>query len=163
MTQLTIIFGLRMLSAILLLVFLGLIAWLAYQDIRATAALGQQGEQHYGYLRVVGADSGDPVPGTLFPLLPVTTIGRAQGSTIMLEDSYVSSEHAIVAFRANHWWLEDLESRNGTQLNDVPLTDAVVLGAGDIIAIGGIRLKVEPIVITEALNSEEDVNSNDDS
>lgn len=144
MAQTYILFGLRLLSAILLLIFLGGIAWLAYQDLRVSAQLAKQEQRSHGYLRVVKNESGDLASGTLFPMLPVTTIGRAQGSTIVLDDGYVSSEHALLTQRANLWWLEDLSSRNGTLLNDIPLQEAVVISAGDIITIGGTHLKAEP-------------------
>jgi len=160
-TEAYLLFGLRVLSALLLLAFLGLIAWLAYQDIRAAGALGYQNQQVYGYLRVVKSENGDPVPDTLFPLLPVTTIGRAPGSVVTLDDSYVSNEHAILTLRANQWWLEDLQSRNGTELNDIPLTDGVVLSPGDIIAIGGTELKVEPVLSAPTNTAQQDKNGND--
>ena len=149
MTQAYILFGIRLLSALLLLIFLGGIAWLAYQDLRTSAQLAKLDQHSRGYLRVVSDDRGELASGTLFPLLAVTTIGRAQGSTIVLDDSYVSSEHAILTNRANLWWIEDLDSRNGTLLNDIPLTAPAVISAGDIITIGGTQLKVEPDLLVE--------------
>jgi pSer/pThr/pTyr-binding forkhead associated (FHA) protein len=144
MTQAYILFGIRLLSALLLLIFLGGLAWIAYQDLRATAQLLKQEKQSQGFLRVLSSDNRDFAAGTLFPMLPVTTIGRAQGCTILIDDGYVSSEHAMLTQRGKQWWLEDLGSSNGTFLNDIALTEAVVLSVGDIIAIGGTRLMVEP-------------------
>jgi pSer/pThr/pTyr-binding forkhead associated (FHA) protein len=46
--------------------------------------------------------------------------------------------------RGQQWWLEDLNSRNGTLLNDVPLHEATVVSPGDIITIGSTHLKIEP-------------------
>ena len=143
MTQLYILFGIRLLSALLLLIFLGGLAWIAYQDLRATAQLLNQEQRSQGYLRVLGSAGGGYAAGTLFPMLPVTTIGRAQGCAILIEDSYVSNEHALLTQRGQQWWIEDLNSSNGTLLNDIPLTNEVVLSAGDIITIGGTRLMVE--------------------
>ncbi|MDX1417572.1 MAG: FHA domain-containing protein [Candidatus Promineifilaceae bacterium] len=150
MVQAYVLFGIRILSAILLLLFLGLIAWLAYQDLRASTQIAEQRRRSYGYLRVVASTSAALPVGALLPLVPVTTIGRSPGCTIVLNDDYASNEHAMLTFRSNHWWLEDLDSSNGTLLNDILLTEAVVLSAGDIIYIGDTRLKVEPASVAES-------------
>ncbi|MER3459472.1 MAG: FHA domain-containing protein, partial [Chloroflexota bacterium] len=81
--------------------------------------------------------------GTVFPLQPVTSLGRAPTNTVALPDSYASGEHALLSLRGNQWWLEDLGSRNGTFLNGVLITEPVVASAGDIISIGRVQLKVE--------------------
>ncbi len=163
MTQAYILFGLRLLSAFLLLVFLAGIAWLAYQDLRLSAQLAKQEQRSHGYLKVVEDENGELASGTLFPLFPVTTIGRAQGSTIMLDDDYVSTEHAMLTIRANQLWLEDLNSRNGTLLNELPLTESVVLSSGDIISIGGTHFKVEPNSNEEKSQIEDIESANDSS
>jgi pSer/pThr/pTyr-binding forkhead associated (FHA) protein len=134
----------RIVSASLLLVFLGVIAWLVYQDLqRATSRLVGGGRTE-GHLRVLASDSITAGAGTVFPLLPVTRIGRAEYNTIVLEDAFVSAEHALLALRENQWWLEDLDSRNGTLLNDLVLAEPAVVSAGDVITIGSVKLKIEP-------------------
>lgn len=133
----------RLFSALLLLGFLGGISWLIYRDMQITAAaLAEQGRQH-GRLRVVANESGQPAVDTTFPLMPLTSIGRASSNTIVLSDGFASSEHAILMRRNGQWWLEDQGSRNGTLLNEVPIQGAVVVSAGDIIAVGGTQLKIE--------------------
>jgi pSer/pThr/pTyr-binding forkhead associated (FHA) protein len=134
---------LRLLSAALLLAFLGLFAWLIYQDVRLTRAVLARQQQQTGNLRVVASATGDPALDTLFPLRPVTSIGRARSSTILLDDNYVSNEHVLIMQRNGQWWLEDLGSRNGTLLNGAALAETAVVSAGDIITIGGTELKVE--------------------
>ena len=49
----------------------------------------------------------------------------------------------MLSWRSGQWWLEDLGSRNGTMLNDIPLTESAVISGGDIISIGGTQLKLE--------------------
>ena len=136
---------LRLLGAALLLSFLGVIAWLIYQDMRATTSLLVERQRSYGTLRVMAADGSDaPAEERLYPLAPVTSIGRAVSNTVILDDDYASSEHALLMLRGQQWWLEDLNSRNGTLLNDVPLHEATVVSPGDIITIGSTHLKIEP-------------------
>ena len=143
MTLPVVLLLLRWVSALALLGFLAMIAWLIYRDMETTAdMLAQQGQTH-GHLRVVATEQEQPAVGTLYPLLPVTSIGRSAGNTIVLDDGYVSGEHALITHRGRHWWLEDLNSRNGTLLNETPLTETAVISSGDIIGIGSTRLKVE--------------------
>lgn len=143
MNQLLLLYGLRLLSAVILLVFLAVIAWLIYQDLRLSANVVQQ-KRSYGHLRVIASEINDLRPESLFPLLIVTSIGRAKGNTIVIDDSFVSSHHVLITLRENQWWLEDLGSRNGTLLNDLPLTDAVVVSRGDMIVLGSTQLRIEP-------------------
>ncbi|MFN2104886.1 MAG: FHA domain-containing protein [Candidatus Promineifilaceae bacterium] len=135
---------LRLLSAVLLLCFLGAMAWLIYRDLRRAAAETAQDRISRGRLRVLASESSTAAPGTIFPLLPVTRIGRSENNTIVLEDAFVSAEHALLARRDAQWWLEDLNSRNGTLLNDLPLGESTVVSAGDVITIGSVQLKIEP-------------------
>lgn len=135
---------LRILAAVLLLAFLGTIGWLIYRDIRTTRDLLAERGRAYGVLRVLGGDgSSDRRSDGVYPLRPVTSIGRASANTIVLDDDYVSNEHAMLMLRGRQWWLEDLNSRNGTLLNDVRLVTPTVISPGDIITIGSTRLKLE--------------------
>jgi pSer/pThr/pTyr-binding forkhead associated (FHA) protein len=143
MDPLIILFLLRIVAAVLLLGFLGLVAWLIYQDLHLTRAVLAMQQQVTGGLRVVKSESGEPVVDTVYALRPLTSIGRAKSSTILLDDGYVSSEHVLITQRYGQWWLEDLGSRNGTLLNGAPLVETAVLSAGDIVTIGGTELKVE--------------------
>lgn len=140
-----ILFLLRILSALILLSFLVAIAWLVYQDLRGTASNTVEKLRTQGHLRVLVSDSKTAAEGTIFPLLPVTRVGRAEYNTIVLEDAFVSAEHALLTRREEQWWLEDLKSRNGTLLNDLPVHEATVISAGDVITIGSVQLKIEPI------------------
>lgn len=134
---------LRLGAAALLLAFLGTIAWLIYQDIRvASASLLQQTRQQ-GVLRVLMNNGDASKVDMQFPLLPVTSLGRASTNTVVLDEPFASGEHALIMRRDGQWWLEDLGSRNGTRLNEVLLTETAVITAGDIITIGETRLKIE--------------------
>jgi pSer/pThr/pTyr-binding forkhead associated (FHA) protein len=82
-------------------------------------------------------------PGANFPLLPVTSLGRAATNTAAIPDEAISLEHALLHLREGQWWLEDLDSRNGTRLNDVPVTQPAPVVPGDVIGIGRTKLKIE--------------------
>lgn len=139
-----VLFLLRLLSAAFLLAFLGTIAWLIYKDINLTTSLISERNRQIGSLRVIASELPDaPEIDQLFPLLSVTRIGRAANNTIVLDDEYVSSQHALVTLRGDQWWLEDLNSRNGTVLNDLPLEDLTLVTTGDIIAVGRTLFRIE--------------------
>ena len=81
--------------------------------------------------------------GAVFPLQPVTSIGRSPVNTIIVPDTYASGQHALLIWREGQWWLEDQDSRNGTLLNDVRISSPTVVSAGDIIGVGRTKLKLE--------------------
>jgi len=73
-----------------------------------------------------------------------TVIGRAsnreQACNLPLEDQIVSRRHArITRDPKGAWWIEDLQSKNGTFVND-ELIKRTRLASGDRIGIGGCRL-----------------------
>ena len=68
--------------------------------------------------------------------VPAVTIGRNQTGDLRLEDDRVSRLHARLVHRANHWFLEDCGSLNGTFVNSQTVQQTV-LEPGDLIRIGG--------------------------
>ena len=68
----------------------------------------------------------------------VTSIGRADANVVCLkDDSDVSRFHAIIAARADGFWLSDLGARNGTTVNDEAVVSERKLRDGDLICVGG--------------------------
>lgn len=134
---------LRLLSALLLLTFFGLIAWLIYRDIKQTTAAAERSSEVLGMLRVVLIESEHQQYGQTYPLYAVTKIGRSTSNTISLDDAFASNEHAMISRRGGQWWLEDLGSRNGTLLNEVLLNAPAVITSGDIVVVGRTELEID--------------------
>ena len=63
------------------------------------------------------------------------TIGRHSDCDIVLADSQVSRRHGRLVSTSDGWHYADLGSRNGTNVNERPCTDAV-LATGDVLVIG---------------------------
>lgn len=137
------VFLLRTLLALLLLAFLGAILWMLFQDVQAAAQSSGTRARRLGRLRVIESPVEQLPVGAEFWLRPITSLGRAPTNTAPLPDDTASLEHALLHLRDGQWWLEDLASRNGTRLNDAPITAPAPIVAGDVIGIGHIKLKLE--------------------
>lgn len=68
----------------------------------------------------------------------VVTIGRVSDNMIQIDDVSVSSHHAEINFTGGHHILKDLESTNGTRVNDHSFTEGA-LHDGDRIRFGKIH------------------------
>ncbi len=77
------------------------------------------------------------------PLRSVTAIGRADDNTLVLQDPFASAHHAIILWREGRWYLEDLDSHNGTYLNGKRLAGPQPLASGDRIGIGQTVVRFE--------------------
>ena len=56
--------------------------------------------------------------GRRYPVpLPEATVGRSPGNTIVLKHGSVSKRHARITYHNGQFWLEDLHSTNGTEVN----------------------------------------------
>jgi hypothetical protein len=143
MTPEAFFFGLRVLSGVLLLVFMGGLGVLLWRDYRVVAeSVGGRASQR-GRLVVIKAAEESPLWQTTHPIFPLTSLGRAPTNTIIINDVFASSEHALITWRGSQWWLEDRGSVNGTLLNGERLQEATVVSTGDVISIGQIDLRLE--------------------
>ncbi|MDT5121480.1 MAG: hypothetical protein QOC96_962 [Acidobacteriota bacterium] len=77
-----------------------------------------------------------PLKGTIFSLLEAeTSIGRESANRICLSNSSVSRRHCIIKQEGELFKISDLESLNGTFVNDVPVKERL-LAHGDRLRIG---------------------------
>ncbi len=127
----------RILLAVGLYAFLGWAFWTLYRDLviqsRSLSAdalpklsLKVQGEQKLHS----------------FQKLEVL-VGREAGCDVHLVDSTVSGRHARLIYRQGQWWLEDLNSTNGTFLNQMRLAEPMALTVGDLIRCGQVEFEIE--------------------
>jgi pSer/pThr/pTyr-binding forkhead associated (FHA) protein len=64
-------------------------------------------------------------------------IGRAPSNQIVIDQPTVSAQHAVLLRVGDSFWLKDLNSTNGTQINGAFVTDAE-LKDGDTIRFGSV-------------------------
>ncbi len=86
-----------------------------------------------------------PQAGEVFQLRPgITTIGRSSDNAVPLSrDKEVSRRHAIIAYEASKFVIQDQNSLNGTFVNNQPVKEPQPLEDGDIILIGVSTLKFQ--------------------
>ena len=68
------------------------------------------------------------------------TIGRGQENRIVLDNDSVSRRHCRAERRGSQWFVVDLDSTNGTYVNDQQLTE-LALRRGDQVKVGDTILK----------------------
>jgi len=78
-----------------------------------------------------------------FPVGAHALAGRSPDMDIYLEDTFVSSKHALFEATTAGLQVEDLRSTNGTQVNGADISDARVLGTGDRVEVGDTVFQVE--------------------
>jgi hypothetical protein len=74
--------------------------------------------------------------GQTFVVASGAVLGRSSASQILLPDEFASAQHARLVVRGSGFWVEDLGSKNGTYLNDRPVTAPVPIQSGDTLRVG---------------------------
>ena len=149
----TLVLVLRLLLAIALYAFLGWALWNLLRELR------QQGDKlatqkKPAILLTIQTEQGQENKRQF--LQPQIMIGRDTKCDISMMDEALSAHHARLTHHHGQWWLEDLNSTNGTFLNREKLTTPAVVITGDHFKCGntvfGIRVEdSDEISLTEAL------------
>ncbi len=139
-----IILMLRIAVVLLLYFFLWQVLRFVIRDLRSNnQGSNNPSSSPYGQLVVLrGGPSGIPA-GKVFPLGPSTIIGRSmEHCEIALNDTFLSTQHARLELQEDVWVLEDLNSTNGTFVNDIEVRNSTVIEEGDVIRLGRIELRL---------------------
>ena len=129
----------RLLFLGLLYAFLFAVARVLLRDLRSAA----KGQAELGRLVVLASPREEPPPGSSFPLDAIATLGRDVNNAIVVDDPFASGEHAVLTFRGRSWYVEDLESTNGTYVNGIPVDGVAPIGFGDEIEVGEVRFRLD--------------------
>jgi pSer/pThr/pTyr-binding forkhead associated (FHA) protein len=131
------------LVALLYLIILQVVA-VARRDLRqaARASTSARGQGPViGHLVVIDNGSTHLTPGQRLGIEPITTLGRSPTNTIVLESTFVSTEHTRILYRDHSLWVEDLHSRNGTLVDGKPVTEPVAVTVGTVLQVGDVKFK----------------------
>jgi hypothetical protein len=86
---------------------------------------------------------GDLEPGTRFDLFGGATLGRSSEAEIRFFDQYASGIHARVYPRGGRYFIEDMNSTNGTLLNGAQVVGETELADGWTVQIGDTSFRFE--------------------
>ena len=81
--------------------------------------------------------------GERFDLFGGLSIGRSSEADVTIDDRYASGVHARIFSREGRTYIEDMNSTNGTLLNDASLRGEAQLIDGDVVRIGDTSFRFE--------------------
>lgn len=92
---------------------------------------------------LVFTDMASPVRTFQYPLKKAAIIGADPTCEITISgDDYISGRHCRIETRNGKLYLQDLQSTNGTFVNDARITTETEIVAGDILQVGDTALKL---------------------
>jgi pSer/pThr/pTyr-binding forkhead associated (FHA) protein len=80
----------------------------------------------------------------------IVTIGREINCTVQIMDESASRKHIRIEPHGGGWTVEDLESRNGTYLNEILFQGRKPLNDGDVLRIGKVQIRFQGPVVSVA-------------
>lgn len=146
----TIILSARFGLLALLWVFILLVMWTQRKDVvsaggavrrQAVASSPAPREKAHTLAVVAG-----PLQGSHMEIasLEEFTVGRAGDNDFQLGDDYASSRHARLFRRGSDWFVEDLDSRNGTFVNGVRIDQPERVTVGMDMKMGRTIVRLMP-------------------
>lgn len=133
----------------LLYYFLFKVVQVAYRDLRAERAgerdraeAAPAADKESARLVVVGSGA-VAMSQPAYELAETVSIGRGEENDIVVADSFVSHEHALISRYKHGFWLTDLGSTNGTLHNNRRVGQEILLKDGDLVAVGAVTFRFE--------------------
>ncbi len=80
--------------------------------------------------------------GKRYSLDSICLVGRGQYNHVVLDDTRISRQHAKIAPEGGQYVLQDLNSANGSYVNEIAVSRQVLV-PGDVVRFGPFRFKVE--------------------
>lgn len=110
---------------------------LIYLDIKGMGSIAMEDDT---YLKLINRK--DSLPYKIeeyYSIEENLTLGRRGDNDIVIKDPFISKYHFQIAEDEKEYYLEDLNSANGTYLNGEKIQDVVKLINGDMIKVGNIE------------------------
>ncbi len=122
---------------VIIYLFIFSIIRLIYLDIRGMGGIASDNKV---YLKLINRKDSLPFKIKEYYSIDETiSLGRHGDNYIVVKDPFVSKRHFQITEDEGEYYLEDLNSANGTYLNGDRIFDVVKLNDGDIIRIGQIE------------------------
>jgi FHA domain len=133
----------RVVFVVALYLFLVVLALLLRRELRAPGA--QADERAPGDLLMVEPYDTGYESGERIPLLARSAVGRDGNNDLVLNDSFVSADHARILWNGKGWVVEDLGSTNGTRVNGKQVKRLLTVKPGDTVEFGRVKVKLVAI------------------
>jgi pSer/pThr/pTyr-binding forkhead associated (FHA) protein len=127
-------------GVVYIIIFLAL--RIMYKDIKNGGRKKVTKKKAFGLEVIDPGENSNLKEGGIIPVQGELTIGRKNTNHLILEDQFVSGNHARVFLKNTDYMLEDMGSTNGTKLNEERLEDSVILRVGDEIEVGSAVFRV---------------------
>lgn len=152
---LAVVFGLIFIIVLYFIIYYAL--RIMYKDTKGTARIRPQGEMSNNVRRNKGKGTRirthglevisvqediDLEVGAVVPVEGTVTLGRKEENSIVLKDLHVSGNHARLLIINNLLYIEDLNSTNGTFVNENRISGKAKLFSRDMVRIGTTIFKV---------------------
>jgi hypothetical protein len=135
---------------VVLYLFLFWIARTALRDLRGTGAPAAAETGYHDAVDpraedawLIVEEGGGLQRGERYDLFGGLSLGRSPDADIRVDDRYASGIHSRVFGRGGSYWVEDMNSTNGTLLNSAELHGEAELADGDLIRIGDTEFRFE--------------------
>lgn len=69
-------------------------------------------------------------------------LGRDPSADFPLKNETISLRHCKISYHNKQWWVEDLESTNGTSLNNDPIKKETILTNDDKLLLGKVEILI---------------------
>jgi pSer/pThr/pTyr-binding forkhead associated (FHA) protein len=133
------LFFLRLLLIVLSYTFVGWIGYIIYTDLRQIKT---------------GHNKISPAPITLIAQIdqkvierkfqkPEIILGRDPACDFPLDDGTISLRHCKLLYHHKQWWAQDLQSTNGSYLNNSLIETNTILTDSDELQLGSIKLSIK--------------------
>jgi len=138
---------------VVLYLFLLWVARSAFRELRTTTApapeatgvhpIGPGGRAAATDAWLVATGGGGLEAGERFDLFGGLSIGRSSDADVRIEDRYASGVHARIYSRGPNYYVEDMNSTNGTFLNGGQVNGEAKLNDLDEVRIGNAEFRFE--------------------
>lgn len=129
---------LRILLLVLAYIFVGWIGYIIYQDLRTRFHC--QKDTPYSLVILQAVIGQEPVEKQ-FQKSEII-LGRDPDCDFIIEDDTISLRHCKLSYHHKQWWANDLNSTNGTLLNDSLIDAPTILMDGDEIQLGKVSVLI---------------------
>jgi len=132
-------FLLRLLLVLLSYMFVGWIGYTIYTDLRKGVFASDQTVIPPIILQTELDGESQSKRFTI----PEITLGRNPASDFPINDETISLIHCKLSYHHKQWWVEDLDSTNGSYLNNTQIKSPVVLTNSDELRLGQVLITID--------------------